>query len=99
MERIDTKAIEILKRELGYKWDAKTYKEILKYGFCGFMDEYLEATANLRSSAKIPTLLKLAKLDLQKGTTIVELVYSCCQSFPKKEAIESLIDLGKQEKK
>ena len=47
------------------------------------------------SSAEIATLRKLAKLDLKKGTTIAELVFKCCQWFPKKEAIESLVELGK----
>ena len=41
-------------------------------------------------------MLELAKLDLQKGTKIPELIFNCCQSFPKKEAIEKLIELGKQ---
>ena len=62
------------------------------------MEKYLIETANFEDfscSSKISTLLKLAKLDLE-GTTIGALVSSCCALFPKKEAIESLIELGKK---
>ena len=63
------------------------------------MTWYLYFSANyaqFSSSAKIPTLLKLAELDLQKRTTIGELIYACCKWFPKKTAVESLIELGKE---
>ena len=100
MDRIDAEANVILKQELKEKWTDKTYDEIRKdpYSY-GFMIVYLHESANTKefsSSAKISTLLKLARLDLQKGTTIGELVYSCCQNFPTKQAIESLIELGKE---
>ena len=67
----------------------------------GFTSEYLFGLANTKefsSSAKISTLMKLAELDLEKGTTITELVFSCCRWFPKKEAIESLILLRTEDK-
>ena len=100
MDRIDAEANKILKRELQERWDEETYVEIRREpSQYGFMGVYLWKTANLLEfscSAEIPTMLKLAEFDLQKGTTITELVYSCCQRFPKKEAIESLIRLGKQ---
>ena len=62
------------------------------------MEKYLFETANFEDfscSSKISTLLKLAKLDLE-GTTIGALVSSCCALFPKKEAIESLVELGNE---
>ena len=96
--RIDTAANEILKQELKEEWEDITYKEIRENpDSFGFMSEYLWATANFKefsSSAKISTMLKLAELDLQKGTLIGELVFSCCRRFPKKEPLESLIELG-----
>ena len=41
-------------------------------------------------------MVKLAKLDLQKGTKVDELVFSCCKWFPTKEGLESLIQIGKK---
>ena len=97
---IDEKANEILKQELT-AWKRTTYKEIRKLHseWYGFTDKYLTESANYRdfsSSAEISTLLKLAELDLSKGATIGELIFSCCQCFPNQEAIKSLIELGKQ---
>ena len=97
---IEAEANKILKQALDEKWVATTYHESRsnRYSY-GFTSEYLWESANLEqfsSSEKMSTLLKLAKLDLEKGTTIGELVFSCCAWFPKKEAIESLIDLGKK---
>ena len=97
---IDSKANETLKRKLKESWKEKTYQDIRSDpNLSGFTSEYLFKSANYKefsSSADISTLVKLAKLDLKKGTTIPELVFSCCQWFPKKQAIESLIELGKQ---
>ena len=39
---------------------------------------------------------ELAKLDVQKGVKIPQLIFSCCNYIAKKEAIEKLIELGKQ---
>ena len=100
MERVDAEANAILKQELGDEWDEKTHEEVRKSGYNGFTSKYLSKSANSKefvSSANISTLLKLAKLDLQKETTIGELVFSCCSRFPKKRAIQKLIDLAKQE--
>lgn len=100
MERIDTDAIKILKQELKEEWDDETYEEIRLYpNFYGFTSTYLLGSANYEefsSSAKSSTILKLAKLDLQRGTSIPELAFSFCRHFPKKEAIESLIAMGKE---
>ena len=100
MDSIDAEANEILKQELKEKWGGWTYKVLRHGGYFGFTSFYLEYSANKKvfsSSAVIPTLLKLAKLDLQEETTIDELVFSCCTFFPEKDAIEKLIDLAKQE--
>ena len=99
---IDFAANDILHREMStkYKWEEKSYENIrLNPNFYGFTSKYLYLSADYKefsSSAEISTLVKLAKLDLQKGTTIAELIFSCCQWFPKKKSIQSLIELGKQ---
>ena len=41
-------------------------------------------------------MIELAKLDLQKETTIPELVFSCCQFFPIKKALMKLIELAQR---
>ena len=97
---IDAEANEILKQELKEKWIEKTYDDIRldPYSY-GFASTYLCLSANYKefsSSAEISTLIKLAKLDLEKGTTICELVFSCCKWIPKKAAIQSMIELGIQ---
>ena len=70
-DRIYAQATEILNQELGDKWIGLTYEEIRsKYNGCGYAEVYLSMSANYNefsSSAKIPTMLKLAELDLQKG--------------------------------
>ena len=99
LDRIELEANQTLKEEFKEKWNEKTYQEIRSNpNDCGFTSEYLFRSANFvefSSSAEFSTLKKLAKLDLQKETTCAELVFSCCKWFPKKEAIESLIELGK----
>ena len=100
MEKIDAEGNKILKQELKEKWNEKSYEEIRKDpNDCGFTSEYLWATANFEefsSSAKISALLKLAKLDLKRKTTIGELIFACCKWFPVKAAIKSLIELVKE---
>ena len=88
--RISEEADKILKRELNEKWNEATYEKLRSVGSYGYTNTYLFKSANYEefsSSAKIEVMLELAKLDLQKGTTIYELIFSCCQFFPKKEAI------------
>ena len=100
MDRIEAEANKGMKQELGEKWDEKTYEDIRKNPIhCGFSSKYLYLSADYKeftTSVEISTLLKLAKLDLEKGTTIPELVFSCCKWFPKKEAIKRLIQLRKE---
>ena len=58
--------------------------------------EYLRLSANIAecsSSAKTREIIRLAKIDVEKGTTISELVYWCCYYNPKKEALQQLIEL------
>ena len=98
---IDAKANEILKRELKEKWVETTYDEVLQLdpSSFGFTSEYLYLSASAEhfsSSAKVSTLVELAKLDLQRKTVIAQLVFSCCKMFPKKQAIKSLIQLGRE---
>ena len=99
MDEVDAEANEILKQELE-AWTEKTQEELRKVPYTyGFTSEYLYRFADFKefsSAAKISTLLKLAKLDLQKRTTIGELIFACCKWFPKKAAIESLIELEKK---
>ena len=97
---IDAQGNMILKQELKEQLNEMTYEEIRQNpNSYGFTSKYLFLSANkeeFSSSAKISTLLNLAKLDLQKKTTIGELIFTCCQWFPKKSALESLIELGKE---
>ena len=62
----------------------------------GFTHHYLEKTG-LRyggsNKAELATLLEFARFDLALGTTIAELVYSCCHYRPRKTWIESLVNL------
>ena len=99
-DRIYAEASYILDEQLKVKWAGQTYEDLrtnpARYGFAC---EYLRCTIypnEFSSTADIPTLLKLAKLDLQKTTTIPELVLTCCQFFPIKEALEKLVELGMQ---
>ena len=96
---LDAEANDILERELKDKWEEETYETIRSNpNYFGFASKYLYLSANFKefsSSAEVLTLVKLAKLDLKNGTTIPQLVFSCCWWFPKKEAIESLIEVGK----
>ena len=99
MDRVHEEADKILKRELKEKWGGWTYEKLRSYAYYGYANLYLRYSADFEefsSSAKIEVMLELAKLDLQKGTTIAELVFACCQLFPKKEALQKLIELGKQ---
>ena len=99
MEEIDKEANKILKRELGDECVVWTYEEIRTYQWYGYAGRYLDESAKLvefSSSAKIGVMLKLAELDLKRGTTIPELVFKCCQFYPNIEALEKLIELGNQ---
>ena len=63
------------------------------------LGKYLHESANFKefsSSAEISKVLELAELDLKKGTSIGELVFDCCRCFPKKEALEKLMEEAKR---
>ena len=99
-DRIYVEASKILDEQLNMKWAGRTYEDLrTKPNTFGFSSEYLHCTVHqneLSSTADIRTLLELAKLDLQKRTTIPELIFKCCQVFPIKEALEKLVELGMQ---
>ena len=68
MNKIDAKANEILKQEFE-EWEEKTYEELRGLDWYGYTERYLLKTTNFEefsSSAEISTILKLAKLDLEK---------------------------------
>ena len=102
LDVIDAEALEILNFELKDTWGdfEETYEQIRRAyaNFYGFTSVYLYFTCfrEFSSSPKISALLKLAEVDLKKGTSIGELVYTCCQYCPNREAIRSLIGLGHQ---
>ena len=57
---------------------------------------YLKSSVNFAecsSSAEVPEIIRLAKLDIEEGATVAELVFWCCYYYPRKEAIEKLIEL------
>ena len=99
-DRIYVQANQILDHELGDTWAGWTYEEIRSYEtYYGYTSVYLYLSANFdqfSSLAKIPIILELAKLDLQKGATISELIFSCCLFFPVRKALRKLLQLGNQ---
>ena len=91
-------AADILIKEL-VGWNGESYEELRLSAYYGFTGFYLSKCANqsdFTSVAKKTTILELAKLDERMGTTVAELIFSCCRWFPQKEALECLIELGKQ---
>ena len=96
-DRDYAQATEILDQKLGENWEGETFEDIrLNRNLSGFTSRYLFLSANYEeftSDAEIPILLKLGELDLKKGARVPELVFSCCKWFPKKDAIQSLIQL------
>ena len=52
--------------------------------------------ADLSSSDEIQEIIRLAKLDVQSGTKIAELVSLCCSFYPKQEALQKLVDFGQE---
>ena len=101
-DRVYAEATVIMDREID-KWDGWSYEDVrLNPNFMGFSVMYLYELIDYKvgqSSAKIPIMLKLAKLDLQKGTTIPELMFSCCKFLPKKQALQSLFNLEQRAEK
>ena len=98
MDEIDEEANEIFKRELDerFEWTHEELRSSVLNGYTGY---YLFKSANFEefsSSAKMEVILELVKLDRRKGTTIPELIFKCCWYFPKKEALEKLLEVGKQ---
>ena len=98
-DRNYAQATEIMIQELGDEWmKLKTYENIRSTPTAyGYATMYLVSSANFKefsSSAEIPIMIKLAKLDLYKGTTIPELIFTCCRFFPTKNALQQLIQLG-----
>ena len=94
------RATEILHRKLGLKWQGQTYEKLRssEYSY-GYTCSYLIRSANIKqcsSSANFKDMKTLARIDLRKGTTIPELVFSCCQFFPKKTALKKMINIGKE---
>ena len=62
------------------------------------MKKYLRLSVNFEkfsSSAEIPEIVRLARLDLQKRIRIADLVLWCCRYYPRKKALRKLIELGK----
>ena len=94
-DTIYCQATGILDRELGDKWGGLAYEIIRsKTDGYGYSDAYLMLSQNseqFSSSAKIPIMIELAKLDLQVGTSIPELVLNCCRFLPAKEALQKII--------
>ena len=106
-DRIYAQAARILNEEVGEKWKGWTYEQIRSTIYIdgyhnvlsGFLAVYFYLSINQRnftSSARIPIIVELAKHDLQKGSTIPEIVFSCCRYCPKKDALQKLIELGKE---
>ena len=74
----------------GTDWVGIAYENITSKLFYGFAHRYLFDSADHKN------LSSSAKLDIQKGTTNPQLIFACCWHFPKKEALEKLVELGKR---
>ena len=103
LEKSDTvyaRAMEIFYNEFGRKSKGESYEKLrLNSFYYGYTSRYVRLSANYNkfsSSAYLSVVEKLARLDLKKGTTIPELVFSCCKFFPKKTAIKKIIELRKK---
>ena len=76
--------------------EEKSYEQLRKEKKTGFAHYYLEKRGPRfggSNKAELATLLEFARFDLALGTTIAELVYSCCHYRPRKTWIESLVNL------
>ena len=93
MSEAERKAKALLARE---GLEEKSYNQLRNSKFTGFTDFYLDKkkkVATLSTDANLDTLLDFARLDITLGTTIAELVYSCCHWAPIKSWLETVINL------
>ena len=100
-DTVYARATKILYRNFYREWDGQTYEMLRSYSNeFGYTSEYLWLSSptnyyKFSSSVDLSDVEKLARLDLKKGTTIPELVHTCCFRFPKRKAIEKMIEIGK----
>ena len=91
----DQHAQNLLRVKLGAEYGAVTYDEIISKGRSGYTGFYLAVTVNFdtcSTRAKGDVIVELAKIDLEKGTKLEEIIYYCCRLAPIKVIIEELID-------
>ena len=89
-EVVYAKATKILYKKFGKKWNGKTSR---------FTFEYLNRSVDKRmltSSADLSDVEELARIDLDKGTTITNLIFICCSLCPKTDVIKKMIEIGKE---
>ena len=84
---IEDKANNLIGKQLIKKCERKTYKQLRSSGYVGFSDYFLNLSTfkhygrfrePYTKQTKLLTLKKLVTIDMEKGTTAPELVYSCC---------------------
>ena len=83
----------VLGNQWNYGW---TYDYLRSKDFYGYTHYYLEKSVNFEqftSSATVSVLLQLARIDLEFGTTVSEIVFNCCLYYPTTESIMKLITL------
>ena len=86
------KATEILYRQSGREWDGKTDGYTSSY-----LDKSLISTKEqFSSSVDLSDVEKLIRLDFEKGKSLLEMVFTCCQACPKKAVIEKVMEIGKE---
>ena len=94
------RAMEFFYRKFGKKWDGENFEKNRTYkNIYGYTSVYLWWSVNKEdysSSANLTDMEKLARLDLKEGATIPELILTCCEIFPRKTAIEKIIEIGKE---
>ena len=68
--------------------EEKSYKQLRDWKKTGFAHFYLYEKRSYE--VKLATLLEFFRFDLTLGTTIAELVFSCCQVGPRKTWIKGV---------
>ena len=97
MEAQEKKAKDILQRELGYYYEGETYEQLKEDGDDGYSHSYLQWTVDEKTcstSAKLNSLKKLVKIDLDMGTTLPETIYNCCFYAPVIDFVKMILSFG-----
>ena len=94
---LDLQCHAILLREFKKPIYADETGEFLTYQFirerqgsCGFTHAYLQQARASKIHVKIEVATQLARNDLERGTKLAEIIWSCCQFMPSIELFDKL---------